>query len=278
MNNLALGLAAGITASVLLSVGKGVQKMKVQVLKQGSKMFAPPHRKDFLIWLAGIAMTVSASVFYSVSLKFTDKSSIVASLSGIGLVGLLIFARLVLKELVGKREIIGSILIIIGTGLISYFNQPIVGEQKLYLSNLLHVTLGLLALFAVSAMIGLRFVKLYGFAFGLIAGSLIGLAMILANVALVVSKGSLFGQFGNSYVYLALLSAGCALALTQVAFFKATAVVVVPTINSFVILTPLAVKYFTFGALLNLSQYAGVAMVITGILILTTSPRQVFRN
>ena len=273
---LALGLAMGIIASVLLSVGKGVQKMKVNVLKQGKKMFQPPHRKDFIIWTIGVLMTMSASFFYAMSLKLTDKSSIVSSLSGIGLVGLMIFAWLVLKEKVGAREILSSAIIIAGTGLIGYFNKALISGQKYNLSKFIYVSIFLLAVFGGLVLLGFKYKKLYGFAFGMIAGSLIGMAMILADMALVNSQGDLFGMFAGPYVYLAILSSACSLALTQVAFFKATAVVVVPTINSFTILAPLLVEYFTFGVMLAFPQYMGVAMVLAGVIILTTSPKQAF--
>jgi len=273
---LALGLAMGITASVLLSVGKGVQKMKVNVLKQGKKMFKPPHRRDFVIWALGVLMTASASVFYSVSLKFTDKSSIVSSLSGIGLVGLLIFAWLVLKEKVGAREVFSSAMIIVGTGLIGYFNKALLSGQKYDLTKFIYVSVFLLAVFGGLVLLGFKYKKFYGFAFGVIAGSLIGIAMILGDMALVKSQGDLLRQFNTPYVYLALLSSAGALTLTQVAFFKATAVVVVPTINSFTILAPLLVEYFTFGVMLAFPQYLGVAMVLAGVIILTTSPKQAF--
>ena len=274
--SLALGLVVGICGSVLLSVGKGVQKMKVDVLKQGKKMFQPPYRRDFVIWLVGVLMTASASVFYSVSLKFTDKSSIVSSLSGIGLVGLLIFAWLVLKEKVGAREIFSSLMIIFGTGLIGYFNRALISGQKYDVTKFIYVIIFLLAVFAGLVLLGFKYKKLYGFAFGVIAGSLIGIAMILGDMALVKSQGDLLGQFNTPYVYLALLSSAGALTLTQVAFFKATAVVVVPTINSFTILAPLLVEYFTFGVMLAFPQYLGVAMVLAGVIILTTSPKQAF--
>jgi drug/metabolite transporter (DMT)-like permease len=274
--DLVLGLAMGIIASVLLSVGKGVQKMKVNVLKQGKKMFQPPLRRDFIIWLVGVLMTMSASFFYALSLKLTDKSSIVSSLSGIGLVGLMIFAWLVLKEKVGAREILSSAIIIVGTGLIGYFNQALISGQKYDLSKFIYVSVFLLAVFGGMALLGMKYKKLYGFAFGVIAGSLIGMAMIMADMSLVKSQGDLLGMFAGPYVYLAILSSGCALALTQVAFFKATAVVVVPTINSFTILAPLLVEFFTFGVMLTIPQYLGVVMILAGVLILTTSPKQAF--
>ncbi len=276
-HRLILGLAAGITASVLLNVGKGVQKQKVEVLKKGWQMFAPIHRRNFLIWLVGISMTVAASVFYSLSLKLTDKSSLVASLNGVGLIGLVLYAWLVLKERVGAREVFSSLLIIAGTGTISYFNQPLSAAQHYQLANFIYTGSALLIFFAAIAVAGLKFPKFYGFSFGLIAGSLIGLAMILGDMALVKSQGNFFGQFKNVYLYLAMLSATSALILTQVAFLKGTAMLVVPTINSFIILTPLLAEYFTFGTRLDAIQYLGVAVIVTGVIILTTSPRQSFQ-
>jgi drug/metabolite transporter (DMT)-like permease len=274
---LAIGLALGIFASIFMNVGKGVQKQKVDVLKKGRDMFKPAHRRDFRIWLIGVLMTVCAAGLYSASLKFTDKASIIAALSGTGLVGLLIFAALVLKESIGFREIFSSGLIIIGTGMVSYFDQPLSETQEYNLGNFIYMIIGLLAIFGALSIAGAKSARFHGFAFGLVAGSFIGLAMILADMALVRSGGDLITQFLNPYVYFAMISALSALAITQVAFFKGTAVLVVPTINSFIILTPLVVEYFTFGTLLNLVQYLGVAVIVIGIVILTTSPKQVFQ-
>jgi len=276
--NLLIGILVGMTGSVLLSVGKGVQKMKVDVLKKGSAMLSPAHRRDFGIWLLGVAMTASASIFYSFSLKFTDKSSIVSSLSGIGLVGLLIFAWLVLKERVGLQELLGAAMVIIGTGLIGYFNQSLAQAQRYNLPQFLWLCGAAVAIFAALSLTAVKFPRVHGFVFGLIAGACIGIAMILADMALVWSSGSIIGQFKGPYVYFAILCSACALTVTQVAFFKATAVVVVPTVNSFTILTPLLFEYFTFNVLLAPLQYAGVALIIAGVITLSTSPKQIFKN
>ena len=52
--------------------------------------------------------------------------------------------------------------------------------------------------------------------------------------------------------------------------WRATAIVVVPTMNSFVILTPLVIQYFTFGTVLHSLQYLGVLVVIAGVVRMTT--------
>jgi drug/metabolite transporter (DMT)-like permease len=277
-NKLILGIIFGMLASVNLSVGKGVQKMKVQVLKQGRKILAPAFRKDFGIWLLGVAMTTSASILYSVSLKFTGKSTIVASLSGIGLVGLLIFAGLVLKEKVGVREISGLILIIMGTALISYFNEAGISGRQYDITRFIYACLGMALFFSLLVLTGTKIVRMWGFAFGMIAGSLIGLGIVLGDMALVSSGGDLWGQLNGPFPYLAYVCLAGALAVTQVAFFKSTAVIVVPTINSFTIFAPLVVEYFTFGSFLTSFQYFGVLLIVAGIVILSTGQKQIFNN
>ena len=50
--------------------------------------------------------------------------------------------------------------------------------------------------------------------------------------------------------------------------------VVVPTINSFVILSPLIMEYFTFGIFLQPIQYLGIAATVGGVILLTYTDAQ----
>jgi len=119
LDGLFAGIGLAITASIFLNVGKGVQKWKVKTLAHGRKVLTREHRRDFVIWLAGILMTTSATIFYSAALKFTDKSSMVSAFNGVGMIGLVLFAWLVLKEKIGRQELGGAALILIGTGLLT---------------------------------------------------------------------------------------------------------------------------------------------------------------
>jgi drug/metabolite transporter (DMT)-like permease len=275
-NTLWLGLSLAAVAAICLNVGKGIQKMKVKVLGQGRAMFRPPHRRDFVIWVVGVLMTVSTTALYSLALKYTDKSSLVSSLNGVGLLALVFFAWLILKEPMGFREWLGAGLVVAGTTVMGYFDQPLPAGQSYDLPRFLILTAILLAVFAPLALLALRFVRLHGLVFGAIVGTLIGVAMILGDMALVKSQGDFFGQLQNPYSYAGLFCAGSALALTQFAFWRATALAVVPTINSFMILIPVLMEYFTFGTVLQPLQYLALLSIVLGVLILTTSPRPEF--
>ena len=270
------GLLMGTLAALCLNLGKGIQKMKVKVLGQGRAMFSPEHRRDFGIWLSGALLTTSATGLFSVALKFTDKSSLVSALNGVGLMGLVFFAWLKLKEPMGIREWVGAGLVVAGTTVMGYLDQPLPAGQSYDLARFLHIVAVLIAVFLPLALLALKAVRLHGLVFGAIVGTLIGIAMILGDMALVKAGGSLLGQFQNPYPYAALFCAASALALTQFAFWRATALAVVPTINSFIILVPVLMEYFTFGTVLQPAQYLAIALIVLGVVILTTAPRQEF--
>jgi len=268
-----IGLLMGTLAALCLNLGKGIQKMKVKVLGQGRAMFSPEHRRDFRIWLFGALLTTSATGFFSVALKFTDKSSLVSALNGVGLLGLVFFAWLVLKEPMGIREWVGASLVVIGTTVMGYMDQPLPQGQSYALASFVHILAILAAIFLPLALLALKKVRLHGLVFGAIVGTLIGIAMILGDMALVKAQGSLLGQLQNPYPYAALFCGASALALTQFAFWRATALAVVPTINSFIILVPVLVEYFTFGTVLQPAQYLAIALIVLGVVLLTTSSR-----
>ena len=264
-----LGIGLAICASLFLNVGKGVQKWKVRVLAAGRGVFSRGHRLDFGIWVFGILLTTVATVFYSLALKNTDKASMVSALNGVGLIGLIVFARLVLKEVVGLQKLLGAACIIGGTAALGFFDEALVGKQAFSLPHFIYASMGVVAVYAPLVVYTLKTKKAHGFVFGALAGTMIGMSMVLGDMALVEAGDDFFAQLDNPYPYVALIVGVCALALTNFAFWRSTALVVVPTTNSFIILTPLAIEFVTFGTVLQLAQYAGVVAIVFGVVLVT---------
>jgi drug/metabolite transporter (DMT)-like permease len=173
----------------------------------------------------------------------------------------------------GIREWVGAGLVVVGTTVMGYMDQPLPQGQSYALASFVHILAILAAIFLPLALLALKKVRLHGLVFGAIVGALIGIAMILGDMALVKAQGSLLGQLRNPYPYAALFCGASALALTQFAFWRATALAVVPTINSFIILVPVLVEYFTFGTVLQPAQYLAIALIVLGVVLLTTSSR-----
>jgi drug/metabolite transporter (DMT)-like permease len=265
-----LGLAISALASMNLNVGKGIQKWKVKIFAKGKAMFAPENRRDLIIWLIGLGLTASGVPLFSFALKLTDKSSQVSALNGVGLFGLVAFALIVLKEKIGWQEIGGAACIIGGTAIVHLFDRPAAEQTYSAMGFLISFSV-LLGVFLALAAFAWKTGKIYGFAFGAIPGIFIGSALILADIALVKAGGDMIGQLGNIYAWIAVIFGVLATVSSQFAFWRGRAMVVIPTTNSFVILAPVVIQYFTFGTMLRPIQYLAIGVIIAGVILLTST-------
>lgn len=269
-----LGMLMAVLASTNANVGKGLQKWKVRVFGKGRAMFQRENIGDLGIWLIGFALAVSSVPLFSFALKFTTKPSQVSSLNGVGLIGLAIFAWLALRERIGRQEIAGIILVLIGTTVMGYYEENLFSEQHYHLTNFILSSGAFLIVFGALAAFSWKARILHGFSFGALPGVFIGIGLILGDMALVKAGGSILGQLKNIYPWLAVLCGLLALITSQLAFWRARAIIVVPTTNSFVILTPVIIQYFTFHAMLRPVQYLAVAVIVLGVIFLTYTEKQ----
>jgi len=265
------GVLLGILAALLLNIGKGVQKLKVRVFLQGRRMFSKEHRRDLAIWILGFLMTASAAVPYSIGLMLSKSPSTVSAMTGVGLIGLSIFAVLVIGEKLRPRDWLGILLVVIGTSILACLGAGKEAQAKQFLDRSLVITVSALVLAAaVACVTAFRLRKLHGMTFGLAAGLSIGLAIFIADAGLVRSGDSLSGQFSTPYPYIAILFAATATAVTQVGFLRGRAVEVVPSVNAAIILTPLILEGIIYSHLPPLGILAFVAVVVAGVLLLST--------
>ena len=114
------GVALGIVGALMMNIGKGIQKQKVHVFLTGKGMFSQENRKDLIVWCIGMAITASAAIPYSLALLLSKSPSTISAMTGVGLVGLLVYALLVLKEKIGLHDGAGIALVIIGTSALGY--------------------------------------------------------------------------------------------------------------------------------------------------------------
>lgn len=267
--NLLIAVVLGTLASLTLNVGKGIQKWKVDVLKHKLQALKPEHRKEFLIWLTGVMVTVTAGPLYSVSFKFADQPSLITSLGGIGLIGVLIFSKIVLNEHLNKVKIFGAFLIIAGTVMVNYFVTKNTEAVTFENSVFINVGIGYSVFFSLLAALSFLIKPFAGRAMALAAGICLGTSMILADVALVSSGGDLFTQFLGAYIYIAILAGNCAFVLTQFALMREDGSVVIPIIHSMVIIASIVLEYMLYSSILKSIQLVGVGVIILGVFLLT---------
>ncbi|MDP8254871.1 MAG: EamA family transporter [Candidatus Alcyoniella australis] len=244
--------------------------MKVEVLKQGFKAFRKEHRRDLAGWASGFLLTFAASPLLSYAMKLTDKAGIVSATCGVGIVGLVIFASVVLKERFGKREAIGCLMVLAGTMLMGYFNKPIEIFQGYPIAKLF-IVIGIIGSFTLLLCVAAwKTNKLISLTFGATAGLFIGFSLMLADLALIQSGNDFLGQLKNPFPYIALTTGTVALVLTQLAFFRGRAMVIVPTINSIMIASPPILELIVLGTVMSIMQVVGLLVILGGVLVLTT--------
>lgn len=265
-----LGVTLGMVAALMMNIGKGVQKQKVHVFRQGRRMLSVENRRDLGIWLAGLALTGGATVPFSLSLKFSGSPSTISAMTGIGLIGLAIYAVKVIGEKIGPADAVGIGLVVVGTSILGYLGAGRELPAREFTDLALAKTTGLLVLLAVGAcMVALYWKRIYGVTLGLTAGMLIGVALFLADAALVRAGGSFFGQLSNPYPYAAIFLAVLAVATTQIGFLRSRALEVVPAINSAVILTPLLLEGAIYGAFPGIVRVLLIVTIVAGVCLLS---------
>lgn len=269
-NGLIIALLVGCSASIVMNVGKGIQKLKVQVLKKGKKVLSPENRRDFLIWCVGMTMTAGAGLLFTKALDMTDKPSVVSSLNGIGLIALSIFSLFVLKEKVGLREWGAVLMIIIGTAIFQLFNTA-GGEQHYTLRTLLLSFVACIVVYAALVVITTKIKKGQAFVFAAIAGTFLAYMVIMFDIASVSAGGKGFiNILMTPYFITGFFMGNGAFVFTNLAFFHGSGIVIVPTVNSFLIVVPMILEVFIFGVILAPIQVLGVVFIVAGVILLTT--------
>ena len=228
-----MGMLLGILGALMMNIGKGVQKQHVHVLFHGREAFAQPHRRTLLLWGVGLGLTAGAAVPYNLGLMLSGSPSTISAMTGMGLIGLTIYATKVIGEKLSLSDGVGIALVVVGTSMMSYLGGTDEAVTREYASAaLVRANVILLAASAAICVAALVVRRIHGLAFGTAAGLILGLAVFEADVGLVHAHGSFVGQFRGLEVYLAIAYALLGMIVTQFGFARARALDVVPAINS----------------------------------------------
>jgi uncharacterized membrane protein len=259
--NLPLGLMIGLISYLALYIGKGVQKLAIEGIK--SESIRSRHTG---IWIAGTILTALPVFIQWAALAFAPMN-LIAPLEGFGLLGLLCFSLLVLKEKITKRSVVGSVHIIVGTALVALFSSgpPPIGAGDLSTFLLLIIITPLLTAETAAILISKR----HGYRFagpiiGFTAGTCMALQTFFKRVSMIPDVRIIAAVCVFIFTPLTLV-------VTQFGFVKAKANEVVPLFTSGSIIIASILGVFTLNERMLPAQIAGIGLIIAGILLLTTS-------
>lgn len=264
-----LGLLFGFLNTTTIHLAKGLQRQGIRTLKWFRQARHERSVRHALIYVVGVILNNTTVVWVLLTNRFAAPAY-VSGMFGLGLVVLLIYSRVVLRETVIRLNYLGAVLVVFGTmafGYVSLNNTDI--DVSLMSPRALGIFAGsffvIAVVFLVLANRSSR-AQLKGIAFGLIAGGVGGLDPVLKGLGqyaggmgtLLPDVGWGWIPFGLSFVF------GTTAFLTvQFGFHRgADASVLGPMHSSTYVLIPV------ISQLICLPGYNTTPMLITGILLI----------
>lgn len=280
MTNIPLVLLLGIISTLQTHLAKALERQGIEVfdqIKAKLQKSGQPVKgglKKPIIYTIGVVLNNTLFIWPILAQPY-GPPAVFSSVFGVGLVFLMVYAALVLKEPINRREAVGAVVIILGTLGIGYDNVIRAATLDRFTMNLttfflvlgIWLALGLTLVFVSERS---RDLRLMAVAFGILAGSLGSLDPFLKGVgqnyggSSGILPASIIGGiiFGASFVI-----GFVAFVLTQVAFVKQVRVsLLVPAYNAAFISLPV------FWQLILLPDYSltwftllSLALIVYGV-------------
>jgi drug/metabolite transporter (DMT)-like permease len=272
--SVALGLLFGIINTLTLHLAKGMERHGIEIFSR-KKSFKEKGKKP-LIYIIGFALNNTVFIWQILGTTFAS-AAVFSSVFGLGLILLMLYSRYILHEEISNMELIGAILIIIGTTMVGFFYiiEPEVTGNVIYL-NFFILILVIIILFTLLIGFSWKTKVAVAFIFGAVAGTLGGTDNVLKRIGLSSSNfiealAGLFQLELDSFIFLFSFLAGFgALILTQIGFAKgADASRLVPMYNSLYISAPVLFELLIVeGARVSLGIILSIIIIIIGVFLM----------
>ena len=219
-------------------------------------------------WVLGTILTSTGWILFLIAISLAPLS-VIAPLNNAGVLVLIIFAILYLKERLNLYEWIGLAAIIIGVILIPIFsNKPI--ELPVSIDPLSRFDSSFVIILTILTIMGLFLLAILqkrlvptksGALLGLISGVTAGLGAVYTKVlSLVLGEVILLLFVFSMFLFFQLLS----FLTLQTAFQQERATVVVPLFNSFSTLLPVIFGVLAFYESIPIGQMVGIILIVVG--------------
>jgi drug/metabolite transporter (DMT)-like permease len=271
---IALGLLFGIINTSFLHLAKGMERHGIEIFSKKKKL--KEKGKKPLIYIVGFILNNLTPIWQVIGTTFAS-ATVFSSVFGLGLVVLLFYSHFILKEETTKIELIGAILIIIGTTTIGilYSLEPSETGDISY-SNFFILLIVISILF--SLLIGISWKKkiAIAFIFGGVSGALGGIDNVFKRMGL--GSSNIIDAFAGIFrleilsiiFVISFLLGFLAFLFTQIGFAKgADAAKLVPMYNSMYIIAPIFFELIiNRNATIPTGVIFAVLVIIVGIFLM----------
>lgn len=263
-----LGLLFGIINTSLLHIAKGMERHGIEIFSK-KKTFKEKGRKP-LIYIAGLILNNLTPIWQIYGNTFAS-ATVFSSVFGLGLVVLMLYSHYILKEEITNLELIGAILIIIGTtvvGILYSIEPSVTGDFNYFNFFVLVIIISII----FSCLIGISWKKkvAIAFIFGAVAGSLGGIDNVFKRMGL--SSSNFLEAFAGVFrlellsilFVISFLLGLLAFLLTQIGFAKgADASKLVPMYNSMYIIAPIIFEF-----IINRNATVSIWIILAAFIII----------
>jgi drug/metabolite transporter (DMT)-like permease len=264
---------------LLAFAGNSVLNIAQAGQKFGLALMARHRRRGALLWVGSLLGTTVAALIGWVAVSI-GSVALVGAMAGSGLCSLALFSFLVLKERIRALELAGILLMAGASVLIGLFQRELpIAEPALHR---LFPYLAVLCAAALLAWLALRRrSRVVGPVIAGFAGVLGGFVPLFQKVSSsTAGRGSSFiaaalkeehwaYAVANPFTLLWILLSIVSMAVIQFAYRHERAVRLIPYFTSCSILVPVFGGVLVFQERLQAVQWAGVVLILTGLLLLT---------
>lgn len=261
-----LSLLLAFLGNSMIAIGQSIQKSQVSSFsgdESGKKKLG-----RILFWVLGIASSNGGLVliYKAIALGYT---TVVGAMNASALMVLLLISARFLHEEIKKAELIGVLLIFLGTVLFGIFPST---QTAVYGFSLLWLWIGT-GIAVLIFILALTFLAIRKKKNGLIlagfAGMLTAISQLfqkVANLPHIINRLEPVASFLQKWSFLPFL--GASFLALQFAYRHEKAVTVIPVFNAVTVIVPIWVGRQFFGESLSIGQWAGVALILGGILLI----------
>ena len=256
-----LSVFMALFAYTLLSTGFVLMKRGISWIGfKGEKDKA--FYRNLILWIVGFILINIYVIPNTVALKFLPPH-LVSSMAGWGIIVMIFFSYLILKEKLYRSDYFYTILIVVSIVFLHVFEYQ-ESEEIVNISVLIAVAF--LPLFLLlPALLRCVSKRVKTILFAALSGISAGLIIVMLKVLVILAGFDIPSYFSLPYFYLYLFFSLGAFITLQVAYKLGQMMTVGPIQYSAVIIYPALCSFLVFGKHINLAQTVAIAAIIYGV-------------
>lgn len=263
MNSSLLVLVCAVSGYTILSVSQAGQKI-------GLHEMARRPARGIWIWLLATGGT-AVSFFLVLAAIGIGSVALVGAMTGIGMAALSVFSHFILRERIGRREIVGVSLIAVGAGIAGAV--PLAAEGVARTRLLYWSVASVTGVYAVAAILVARRHHT-GMILGGLAGSMAAFSQLFQKLgarALSVDQGirDLIVQvLASRPIIVSVVITIVSMLVAQLAYTRGRAIRIIPSYTAHASAVPVLGGTVVFGEQLTAVHWLGITMLFGGTTIL----------